>query len=156
MNINLTLIGQSLSFIFFVWFCMHYVWPPMITILRERQNLIAQGLKQAEQSKHELAQAQQKVQEELNEAQQQSAMLIEQANKHAKNIIEEAKNKAQEQAQKQKALALAEIDQERNRMRETLRQRLSELALAGAKKILQSEINMQTHSEALEKLSKEL
>ena len=35
MNINATLIGQSVAFFIFVMFCMKYVWPPVITAMRE-------------------------------------------------------------------------------------------------------------------------
>ena len=44
MNINLTLIGQMLSFAVFVWFCMKYVWPPLIQVLEMRKAKIADGL----------------------------------------------------------------------------------------------------------------
>ena len=30
MNINWTLIGQSLTFFVFVWFCWKFIWPPVI------------------------------------------------------------------------------------------------------------------------------
>ena len=44
MNFNYTLIGQLLAFILFVWFCMKYVWPPMLQILEEREKEISDGL----------------------------------------------------------------------------------------------------------------
>lgn len=44
MNINATLIGQSVAFLIFVLFCMKFVWPPVITALHERQKKIADGL----------------------------------------------------------------------------------------------------------------
>ncbi len=37
MNINATLIGQSVAFLIFVLFCMKFVWPPVIAALHERQ-----------------------------------------------------------------------------------------------------------------------
>ena len=44
MNFNATLFGQLLAFLFFVWFCMKYVWPPMLAALEEREKEIADGL----------------------------------------------------------------------------------------------------------------
>ncbi|MCL4721516.1 MAG: F0F1 ATP synthase subunit B, partial [Gammaproteobacteria bacterium] len=41
MDINLTLIGQSIAMAVFVWFCMKYVWPPLLGIIEERQAKIA-------------------------------------------------------------------------------------------------------------------
>jgi len=46
-NLNLTLLGQMISFAIFVWFCMKYVWPPIMSALEERQSKIAQGLAEA-------------------------------------------------------------------------------------------------------------
>ena len=54
MNFNYTLIGQLLAFILFVWFCMKYVWPPMLQILEEREIEIAEGLEAASRGKREL------------------------------------------------------------------------------------------------------
>ena len=54
MNINLTLLGQMITFALFVWFTMKYVWPPMMKALAERQKKIADGLAAAEQSQRDL------------------------------------------------------------------------------------------------------
>ena len=49
MNINLTLIGQSVAFVIFVWFCMKLVWPPIVNALNDRKTKIADGLAAAEE-----------------------------------------------------------------------------------------------------------
>ena len=51
MNINATLIGQTIAFIIFVWFCVKYVWPPIIKAIEERQSQIANALASAEAAK---------------------------------------------------------------------------------------------------------
>ncbi|MGB5259073.1 MAG: F0F1 ATP synthase subunit B, partial [Gammaproteobacteria bacterium] len=38
MNFNATLIGQTIAFIVFVWFCMKYIWPPIMNALETRKN----------------------------------------------------------------------------------------------------------------------
>ena len=50
MNINLTIIGQSIVFIIFMWFCMKFIWPFLIAAMRERQQSIAAGLEAEELS----------------------------------------------------------------------------------------------------------
>ena len=55
MNINLTLIGQTIAFAVFVWFCMRFVWPPVITALNERKTRIADGLAAADEGQREKA-----------------------------------------------------------------------------------------------------
>ena len=39
MNINLTLIGQAISFGIFVWFCVKFVWPPLMLWKEHQQSL---------------------------------------------------------------------------------------------------------------------
>ena len=42
MDINLTLIGQSIAMIVFVWFCMRFIWPPVMKAIEVRQTLARQ------------------------------------------------------------------------------------------------------------------
>ena len=91
MNINLTLFGQLISFVLFAFFCMRYVWPPLINAMEERQNRIAAGLRDAEESRRLLDKSKASADQNLEEAKKQAAQLIEQANKRALQIIEDAK-----------------------------------------------------------------
>ncbi|MBK8971086.1 MAG: F0F1 ATP synthase subunit B [Hahellaceae bacterium] len=156
MNINLTLIGQAIAFFVFVVFCMKYVWPPIIQALREREKKIADGLQAAERAARDLTLAQEKVTLELKEAKQQAAAIIEQANKRATQMIEEAKDSSRQEGERLIALAKAEIDQEKNRAKESLRAEVAALAVAGAEKILESAVDAKAHSKMLDKLAAEL
>lgn len=156
MNINLTLIGQSIAFLAFVWFCMKYVWPPVIGAMRERQERIAEGLRDAERAAKDLELAQDKSVEALREAKTQAAELIEQANKRANQMVEEAKQLARDEGERLKAAAQAEIQQEINRARESLRAQVAALSLAGAEKILGASIDQSAHADMLDKLASEL
>ena len=55
MNLNATLIGQLIAFALFVWFCMKFVWPPIINAIETRQSQIANALASAEAAKKEQA-----------------------------------------------------------------------------------------------------
>ena len=68
MNFNFTLIGQLLAFILFVWFCMKYVWPPLLGVLEEREKEIADGLNAASEGRRELEEANVKREEILQDA----------------------------------------------------------------------------------------
>ena len=72
MNINLTLIGQSVAFVVFVWFCMKFVWPPIVSALNERKTKIADGLAAAEEGQRAKAQAEEQVTQVTNEAKEQA------------------------------------------------------------------------------------
>jgi len=155
-NINLTLIGQMIAFAMFVWFCMKYVWPPVINAMQERQTRMAEGLQNAERAHQDLDIAKQKAAETIREAKQQAAELIEQANKRAGQLIDQAKNQARAEGERIKSAAQAEIEQEVQRAKEQLRGQVSALAVAGAQQILQRSIDPNAHADLLNKLASEL
>jgi F-type H+-transporting ATPase subunit b len=156
MNINLTLIGQLLAFVVFVWFTKKFVWTPIIAALNERKAKIADGLAAAERGQHEQELAKERAVEELKKAKAQAAEIINLANKRANEIVDEAKENARAEGARILAAAQADIEQETNRARETLRGKVAELAVAGAEKILRREINADAHSEVLDTVAKQL
>jgi F-type H+-transporting ATPase subunit b len=137
-NINATLLGQMIAFALFTWFCMKYVWPPMMAALTERQKKIAEGLDAASRAEHDLELAKQRVVEQLREGKDQAAAIIEQANRRGISIIEEAKEQARREVDRIKEGARAEIEQELMQAKEALRTQVAKLAVAGAERILQN------------------
>jgi F-type H+-transporting ATPase subunit b len=156
MNINLTLIGQSITFAIFVWFCMKYVWPPIVTALEARRKQIADGLAAADRGKHELELAARKSADALLEAKQKAADIIAQAEKRANQIIDESKTTAKTEGDRQIAAAKATIDQEIHRARESLREQVAQLVVVGAEKVLRREIDAKAHGDLLEAIKNEL
>lgn len=156
MNINATIIGQAIAFFFFTWFCMKYVWPPVITALQERQKKIADGLDAADRASRDLELAKEKAIQSLREGKEQAAAIIEQANKRANQIVDEAKELAITEGTRLKDAAMAEIEQEKNRAREVLRAEVAKLAIAGAEKILGKAVDSKASAELVDKLAAEL
>lgn len=156
MDINLTIIGQSIAFAVFCWFCHRYVWPLFANVLEERKRTIAEGLEAAAQAELKLESASRESAEQLDEAKNSAAGIIEQANRRASQIIDEAKQQAVVEAERVMAAAQAEIEQEANRAREELRSQVSVIAIAGAEKILAREIDRSSNEEMLTQLAAEL
>lgn len=156
MNINATLIGQTIAFILFVWFCMKFVWPPIMKALEERKRTIADGLAAGEKGKHELELAERRAGDIVREAKGQATEIVSQAEKRAGDVIEEAKNQAKAEAEGILAAARAEVERERNAAREQLRSAVATLAVAGAAKILGKEIDAKAHAKLLDAVVKEL
>ncbi|MCP5201737.1 MAG: F0F1 ATP synthase subunit B [Gammaproteobacteria bacterium] len=156
MNMNLTLIGQAISFAIFVWFCLKYVWPPILKALEERETRIADGLAAAERGKHELELAEQRATDLMRDGKDKAQDFIVQAQKRADEIVEAAKQAAREEADRIKAAKMAEIEQERNQARDELRAQVARLAVAGAEQILLREIDENAHRDVLDKLAANL
>jgi F-type H+-transporting ATPase subunit b len=156
MNINISLFAQAVSFALFIWFTVKFVWPPLMRAIEERQKNIADGLAAGEQGKKELEASGKRASEEIDKARTRAGEIIAQAEKRDTQMIEAAKNAAKEEGNREKAAAKAEIDQEVSRAREALREQVAALVVSGAEKILQREVNAQTHADLLTQLKKEL
>ncbi len=150
MNFNATLIGQMITFAVFVWFCLKYIWPPLMHALEERKAKIADGLAAAERGQKDLELAQARVSDNLKEAKAQAQDIINQAHKRANEMVDEAKEVAREEAEKIKAAASADIEQQINSAREHLRKEVAVIALAGTEQILKREVNEEAHSKVLD------
>ena len=156
MDINLTLIGQSIAMVVFVWFCMKFIWPHLLSAIEERQEQIEQGLAAADRGEEALVRARDEAEEIIAEARQQATTILNQANTRANEIIADGKSSGEKERERQLTAATAEIEQETNKAREELRSEVSAVALAGAKKILDREIDATTHEDILGRLAQEL
>ena len=156
MEINATLIGQFLTFIILVYFTMKYVWPPIIKAMHDREKKIAEGLEAAERSKRELEVAEHKALTIIREARQQATQIIEQANLHSAQLVEEAKGQAKIENQRIVEMAQGEINREVAQAKEALKTQLAKLAIAGAEKIIQRDLDAATHHAMLNDLAAEI
>ena len=156
MDINLTLIGQTIAMIVFVGFCMKFIWPPILKALEERQKQIEEGLAAADKSQEKLAEAEAQADEIVAEARQQATGILDQAHARANEIVAEGKDAGVKERERQHAAAKAEIEQETNKAREELRGQVSAIAVASAEKILKREIDPKTHEDILGKLAQEI
>lgn len=156
MNINATLFAQIIVFFALVWFTMKFVWPPIAKALDERAAKVAEGLAAAERGKNDFEQAEKKVAELLAEGRGQVAEMVANAEKRAAKIVEEAKEQASTEAARITAQAKADVEQEMNRARESLREQVAALAVKGAESILRVEVDAQKHAQLLSTLKQEL
>ena len=156
MDINATLFGQTIAMVVFVWFCMKYIWPPILNALEERQKQIEEGLAAADKSQEALEAAQAEAETIIGEARQQATGILDQAHARANEIVAEGKDAGVKERERQLAAAKAEIEQETNKAREELRGQVSAIAIASAEKILSREIDSKAHDDILGKLAQEI
>ena len=156
MNINLTLIVQMLVFIALIWFTMTFVWPMILGPMEERARKIAAGLAAAEKGKQDLTQAHERAEVIIREARDRAAQIVDQAGKRSNEMVEEAKGTASSEAQRLVARAHEEALHESSRAREGLVREVGKLAVEGASRLLEREIDPKTHAELLDKLAAEV
>ncbi|EKD72102.1 MAG: F0-ATP synthase, B subunit [uncultured bacterium] len=156
MDINATIIGQFITFAILIWFTMKYIWPPIINAMQEREKKIAAGLEAAEQSKRELEVAEHQALSIVREAKLQANQIIEQANLQSSQLVDEAKVQAKQESQRIVELAQTEIDQQVSQAKEALKNQLAKLAMFGAEKIIQRQLDASTHDALLNELAAEI
>ncbi len=156
MDFNLTLFGQSIAMIVFVWFCMKKVWPPLINALDERSAKIAQGLAAGEQAEKDLALAQVNADKLVAEAKTKALEIVDQANKRANAIVDEGRDDGKRERERQIESAQSEIESQINHARDELRAKVGAVAVASAEKILQREIDANAHRDLLNSLASQI
>ena len=156
MNLNLTLIAQALAFATLIWLIATLIWPPLLKAIEERQKKIAEGLAAADTSQESLAKAAEQVAALLRAARTKANQIIDQANVRANQLVEQAKQEAVAEAEQQKALAQAEIESATFRAKEELRRQVADLAVAGAEKLINRQIDSTAQKALLDELAGQL
>ena len=156
MNINATLVLNSIAMLIFVWFCMQFIWPHILKALDERREKIADGLAASDRAEKVLEEANVEAGKQISEARDKAGEIVEQANQRHSQILDQAKEDATAERQRQVTAAEADISQAANQAREELRASVASLAVLGASKILEKEIDANAHRELLDKLIAEI
>jgi F-type H+-transporting ATPase subunit b len=156
MDFNLTLIGQTIAMIVFVWFSMKFIWPVLMNVIEKRRKEIADGIAAGEKGQRELAEARHGSEAILAEARQKAVQVTDLAQKRGNDLVAEAKNTAMAEGQRLVSQAKGEIANEQSRARDSLRREVSALALAGAAKLLGREVDAEAHAKLLDELATEL
>ena len=156
MDINSTLIVQTICFVVFVWLTMRYIWPSLTKTLEDRRKKIADDLAASEQARSDVELAERKVKDILLEAKTQAAYIIEQAHQRSNNIIEESKTNAHNEGERLLQLARNEIQREINTAKQVLLEQVFSISVAGAEKILQREIDKGSNHRLIDELVREI
>ena len=156
MNINATLVLQSIAMMIFVWFCMKFLWPPLLKAMDERRERIAEGLAASDRAERELETAKAEVDRQIREARDRAGEIVDQASQRQSQILDLAREEATAERRRQVSAAEADIAQASNQAREELRTAVASLAVLGASKILEREVDAQTHRDLLDKLIAEI
>jgi F-type H+-transporting ATPase subunit b len=155
-NLNATLIFQLVVFLILGGFTMKFVWPPIVKAMDERAKKIADGLAAADKAKSDLALAEKRVVEELRKARESAGDVHSSAERQANQLVEDARSEATRIVAAAREAAQSEAGLAAQKAKETLRDQVAQLAVAGAEKILRREVNAQAHADLLANLKQEL
>jgi F-type H+-transporting ATPase subunit b len=156
MDFNLTLIGQTISMIVFVWIAMKWIWPMFMEVIEKRRKEIADGIAAGEKGQKELAEARHGSEAILTDARQKAIQVTDLAAKRGNDLVAEAKGLATSEGQRIVAAAKSEAENEKQRARDALRKEVAALAVAGATRVLGREVDPKAHAALLDELAAEL
>ena len=156
MNLNATLILQSIAMLIFVWFCMKFIWPVLLKAMDERREKISEGLAASDRAEKELAAAKVTAGQQIRVARDKAGEIVEQANQRHSQILDQAKVDAAAEKQRQVAAGEADIAMAANQARDALRAQVASLAVLGASRLLGKEVDADVHRKLLDELISEL
>ncbi len=135
-----------------VWFTMKVVWPMIMGAMQARQRKIAEGLAAGERGQKDLTAAESRVEEIVREARVRAQQIEQQAHVQANEIVEAARLSATTEGARILGSAEQQIALEVQSARDVLRKQVAALAVAGAGKLIEREIDARAHAQLLDKL----
>jgi F-type H+-transporting ATPase subunit b len=151
-NLNATILAQMLIFALVIWVAMKFLWPEITGSIQERTRRIAEGLAAAERGQKDLAAAESRVEQLVRDARARALLIEQQAQTRANEIVETAKQTAQSEGARLIESARAQVALDAQKAREELRGQVAALAVSGAARILEREIDPRAHAQLLDKL----
>jgi F-type H+-transporting ATPase subunit b len=152
-NLNATILAQMIIFAIVIWVAMKFLWPEITGSIQARAQRIAEGLAAADRGQKDLVAAEARVEELVKAARERALAIEHQAQARANEIVEAAKQAAQAEGARLIDSARAQTALEAQKAREELRGKVAALAVSGAAKIIEREIDPRTHAALLDKLA---
>lgn len=139
MDLNATLLVESLFFLSFLWLSMKYVWPPIDAVLKQRQTDIQIAIERARASEKELERAHDEAKKIINEAKMKADTVLIQAKKDADIISRDIKSDAMKAAEDAMGVALKKIEVEKNIAKDELKKEVAKSAIMMLQNVLGKE-----------------
>jgi len=152
---NLTLLIQDIAFIVLMVLLVRYLYRPITSVLEARTRRIQEGLRAAEEAKRDREAAEKEYQLRIEAARREGQGLLDRIAKQGEDLRKELEAKAREQADTLIARARAEIQQEREKAVQDLREQVADLAVLAASRIIGESLDAKKHRELIERAIEE-
>ena len=149
-------ISQIISFAIVCFLLHKFAYKPILKVLEERRQKIAEGLANAEKIKQEVANAQTKTQEILTQASAQGNKMIEEARQSAAKVLEAETQKAVATANDIVTKARQASEAELVRMKAELRKEVGRLVVATSAKVTGNILTAEQQNRLADETAKQL
>jgi F-type H+-transporting ATPase subunit b len=130
------LLSQIINFLILFLALRFLLWKPMLKMLNERKQRIAQGLEDAEQARKNRERAQAEYEERIKQAEQEREEILARATEEGEQASAETLAQARAQAERIVAEGKETVEQERQQVLVELRSQVAALSIAAANKLV--------------------
>jgi F-type H+-transporting ATPase subunit b len=155
-EINGTVIVELVAFLLMLAILGRYVYPEIVKVAEARQRAIAEQLKEAEQARSEAEQRLKEAEERLNDARKTAQGVIEAATKSADQMRQELRQKAEEEAKRIADSARKEIEAERDRAIQSVRNEVADMVVLATEKVIGESLDDTRHRRLIERAVEEV
>lgn len=145
------LLAQIVNFLILLFVLQRFVYRPLLAFLEERSKKIEQGLKDAEQARKQLSEAEAKQEALLVAARAEGQEMVKKAESVAARAREELLDTARSEAAKIAADAKRSIEEEKAKMFMEAKQELAGLVIAATEKVLVAKLDSEIDRELVKK-----
>lgn len=135
-QIDGTVIVELITFLVMLAILARYVYPEIVRLAEARQRVVAEQLKEAEQSRADAEERLKDAEAKLADARKTAQNVIDAANKSGEQLRQELRQKADEESRRTVEAARKEIEAERDEAVRSVRREVSELVVAATEKVI--------------------
>ncbi|MGO3732329.1 MAG: F0F1 ATP synthase subunit B [Vagococcus sp.] len=145
-----TILFVTVSFLVLLLALKKFAWGPVVNMMQERQDKIANDIDNAENSRIDADKLAKQREMELKQSRTEAQTIIAQAKETAENNAHAILMDAQEHATRMKKQAQEDLRVERERMIDEAKKEVADLSVEIASKILKKELSASTHQELIQ------
>jgi len=149
-------IGQIINFLIILYILKRYLYKPLFNVLKKRQELAKESVKNAENSEKALESAKEHEKEIIQKARQIADDIIKEAKERSDEIVKLADVSAKERTDKMLQDTKVQIDLETAQAQKELNQYVLRLSLDMLKRTLNNVFTEKEQSEIIDKAMKEM
>jgi F-type H+-transporting ATPase subunit b len=155
-EINGTVIVELITFLIMLAILARYVYPEIVKLAEARQRAVAEQLKEAEQARTEAERRLKEAEEKLNDARKTAQGVIEAATKSGDQLRQELRQKAEDEAKRIAESARKEIEAERDRAVQSVRNQVADMVVLATEKVIGESLDDTRHRRLIERAVEEV
>ncbi len=135
------LLAQVVNFFLLMYILKRYLYQPLLDIIQKREKKIKEGLNNAQKAEQVLAEAEKNIAGKIKEATLEADRILEKAKSEARDSREKALNKAREEILNFKEETRVQLEREKAKIMDEIRQESGDLIVELAGKFLKEKIS---------------